>query len=110
MITYHWTITKMLTFPLPQEPNFVVLVDYTVAGTDGTYTAVCENTAKFPQDPNQPDYIPYRDLTEEIVLGWIQASLEPTTYDSIYGNIAGQINDQKNPPPSPEPKPLPWVI
>lgn len=110
MTTYHWTITQMQTFPLPQEPNFVVYVGYNVIGTDGTYTAVCENTAQFPQDPNQPDYIPYRDLTEAIVLGWVQATLDEPTYDSIYGNIAGQINAQKNPPVTPEAKPLPWVI
>jgi hypothetical protein len=100
----------MLTVPLPLEPNFVVFVNYTVLGTDGDYTAVCENSAYFPQDLNQPDYIPYRDLTEAIVLGWVQAELDEPSYASIYGNIEGQINDQKNPTPSPEPKPLPWVI
>jgi hypothetical protein len=110
MTTYHWAITQMQTVPLPLEPNFVVFVNYLVLGTDGDYTGTFEGTAYFPQDPNQPAYIPYRDLTEAIVLGWVQASLEPTYYDTIYGGINGVIEDKKNPPPSPEPKPLPWVI
>ena len=110
MTTYHWTVTRLSTVPLPLEPNFVVYADFVVLGTDGTYTGTFENSAFFPQDPNQPGYIPYRDLTEAIVLGWIQASLSEEDYATIYGGINGAIESQKNPAVVPEPKPLPWVI
>ena len=110
MTTYHWTVTRLSTVPLPIEPNFVVYADYVVLGTDGTYTGTFEGSAMFPQDPNQPDYIPYRDLTEAIVLEWIQGQMDPNYYETIYGGINGEIECKKTPPVVPEPKPLPWVI
>jgi hypothetical protein len=55
------------------------------------------------------EFIPYADLTEEIVLGWIQEELGENGIISITACIDGQIASQKNPPVSPENTPLPWV-
>jgi hypothetical protein len=108
MSTYIWQIKNLDTVNLSTEPNFVVKVDYFVTGMDGTYVGTYENSSFFNQDPNQPDFIPYENLTSEIVIGWVQSKLTETDYSCIYGVIEGQIESQKNPPPTPQPTPLPW--
>jgi hypothetical protein len=45
-----------------------------VVGVDGTYEASLSNIARFSTESVSP-FIPYEDLTEEIVIGWIQTDL-----------------------------------
>ena len=48
-----------------------------VAQSDGTpsYTASEGGKLRCEGDPTSPDFIPYADLTENDVLGWVYASL-----------------------------------
>ena len=72
MNTYQWTVTALSTMPTP-TPEYVVLAQYTVTGTDGTITVETQGISQFSVNPEQTDFVPYADLTEEIVLGWIQS-------------------------------------
>ena len=49
-------------------------------------------------------FIPYDQLTEAIVIGWIPAS----DIESSQACVQGQINSLITPPASPENTPLPW--
>jgi hypothetical protein len=40
------------------------------------------------------DYIPFEDLTEEIVFGWVQATLD---VEAMEDSLLAQIEEQKNP-------------
>lgn len=107
-MNYTWTIDAMYVVQNP-EPNYVVTVLWTLSGTDGEYTANIQGNTELAVNQEQTDYIPYADLTEEIVIGWVQNALGPTGIYNYEQNIVGQIDSMINPPVSPEQAPLPWI-
>jgi len=106
--TYIWTITSMSTLPSPPAPinEYVVLAQYLVTGTDGTNTASIAGSSQFTIDTTATP-IPYSQLTQAEVLGWIQA--EPNLVINTQANIDGQIASIVSPPISPAVTELPWV-
>ncbi len=81
---------------------------WTLTGVDGEYTASINGMERFTIDDNKPDYVPYSDLTEAVVIGWIQVALGEQGVANTEACVQGQINSQINPPVSPENTPLPW--
>ncbi len=62
----------------PDSTGGVFLVYWScVAASDGTpsYTATEGGKLRLTPDPSSSDYIPYADLTEADVLGWVYNSL-----------------------------------
>ena len=104
MTTYTTTITAMYTVPNPT--GYVVNVLFTVNGTDGTYTAKIDGNINFAPEQDQVDFIPYANLTEAIVMGWINTATN--NQENYYANVQGQINSMITPPVSPTSQPLPW--
>jgi len=104
MTTYTTTINAMYTVDTP-DPEYVVNVLFTVTGTDGTNTASIDGNCQFSSD-QAAVFIPYDELTEEIVIGWINSATDDQA--SYYANIDGQIASIVNPPVSPMNTPLPW--
>jgi hypothetical protein len=106
MTTFTWIVTTLWTETIAGEQNYVVIASYNVTGVDGSYTASLSNTAQF-STANVSNFIPYEDLTNEIVIGWIQQDLGVNGVNSIEACIQGQIDSQINPPVVPEVTPLP---
>lgn len=105
--TYTWTINSMYTINQP-DPNYVVNVLWTLTGVDGTTTASIPGNTMF--DSNQSStFIPYEQLTEAVVIGWVQTSLGADGIANYEANVQGQINSILNPPVSPQNTPLPWA-
>ena len=102
--TYTTTINQMFTVPNPT--GYVVNVIFTVSGTDGTHTAEIGGNIQFTPEQNEPNYIPYNELTQAEVLGWINEATDNQA--NYYANIDGQLNSIINPPVSPSSQPLPW--
>jgi hypothetical protein len=102
MTQFTTTITRMYTLNTP-EPDYVVNVLWKVTGVDGQYTASIDGNTQFTSQQGST-FIPYQDLTEAIVLGWIPA--EQTA--SAQACVQGQIDSMITPPVSPENTPLPW--
>ena len=92
----------MYTIQQPQ-PDYVVNVTWQVDGVDGTYTASIGGNTVFSSNQSST-FIPYDQLTEEIVLGWIPAD----QIASAQACVQGQIDSMINPPVSPQRTPLPW--
>ena len=109
-ITYTWTATSLIGYPvLDGETDVVTRACYTVLADDGEgHTADYSNFAYTPIDPSVP-FIPYADLTNDIIIGWVQFNIGADLVASIEGSLAIQIERQVNPPPQPEVLPLPWV-
>ena len=107
MTTYTWAVTALYTETIAGEQNYVVIANYSVVGVDGTHEASLSNIARFSTESVSP-FIPYEDLTEADVIGWIQADLGTDGVDNLYACIQGQIDSQKNPPVVPVNTPLPW--
>ena len=103
---YSTTITSMYTLNDP-SPDYVVNVLFTVTGTDGTNTASIGGNCQFTSN-QESVFIPYADLTEEIVLNWINEATDNQA--NYYANIDGQIASIVNPPVSPANTPLPWAV
>ena len=107
MINYTWKIKNLWTKTIDGQQDYVVIAAYDVTGVDGEFSSSLSNTAQFSSS-SVSEFVPYADLTEEIVLGWIQSELGENGVLSITACIEGQIESQKNPPVSPEITPLPW--
>jgi hypothetical protein len=89
MTTYLWTIVNMNRLT---ADGFVVTVHYNVSATDGTYNASTYGTVGYTEQPGET-YVPYADLTQEMVVGWVKASLgEATVEASLQSQIDAQIN------------------
>jgi hypothetical protein len=108
MTNYTWVVTTLYTKTIENEQNYVVTAYYDVTGVDGVYTASLSNVAQFSTASVSP-FIPYEDLTNDIVIGWIQNGLGVDGVSNIEACIQGQIDSQINPPVSPENTPLPWT-
>ena len=106
MTTFNWTVTQLLTETIAGEQNYVVIANYDVIGVDGVYTSSLSDSARF-STANVDTFIPYEDLTNSIVIGWIQALLGVDGVANYEASIQGQIDSQINPPVTPEVTPLP---
>jgi hypothetical protein len=55
-------------------------------------------------------FVPYADLTEAIVLGWVQGALGESGVAAAEAQAQGYIDRQMHPPSEmPQNTPLPWV-
>jgi len=102
MTTFTTTITNMYTMQTP-DPDYVVNALWQVTGVDGEYTASIQGNTQFTSQQG-PDFIPYADLTEATVIGWIPES----QITSAQACVQGQIDSMITPPISPANTPLPW--
>ena len=93
-------------YTVPNPTGYVVNVLFNVSGTDGTYTANIDGNINFAPEQDQVDFIPYANLTEAIVMGWINTATN--NQENYYANVQGQINSMITPPVSPTSQPLPW--
>ena len=90
MTTFNWQIPQMDRLA---SDGFVVTVHYIVNATDETYSASTYGTVGYTQEPGET-YIPYADLTEATVVGWVQTLLGK---DTVEASLQSQIDAQKNP-------------
>ena len=109
-ITYTWTSTALLGYPAFDGQTDVVTTSfYTVVADDGSgHTSSFTGAQSTPLDPSAP-FIPYNDLSNEIVIGWVQSNLGENGVRAIEDNLNAQIETQVNPPIRPEILPIPWA-
>jgi hypothetical protein len=98
-ITYTWKVNSMKVRDNNTLSNVVVQTYWEKEGTDEQ-----GNTGKFSGatpfdlatvDPN--NFTPFEQLTQEIVLGWIQAVVVGQYEEHVNNAIAEQINNTKSP-------------
>ena len=100
--TFTTRITSMYTLNTP-EPDYVVNVLYEVTGVDGTYTASIGGNTQFNSADQEGAFIPYDQLTEATVIGWIPEN----QIASAQACVQGQLDSMANPPVSPANTALP---
>ena len=101
-LTYTWKLTGLKKQDTEDFNDLVIGTRWTVTGTDedavdGTFQGA---TPLDIPDAGQEGYIPYAELTEEIVLGWIKEHVSgsnPATnyWDHIDGRIVKAIDEKK---------------
>jgi len=108
--TYTWTVNWMNCYPTAESQTDVVFqVSWTCLGSNGAtppVTASITNVANIIYNPNEP-FIPYAQLTQDVVIGWVQEDMTPTGVAATEAALDTGIANQVNPPVvSP---PLPWA-
>ena len=98
-LTYTWAITSLKKTTDGSVDNFVVQSTWTCTGTDEDGDSGTFNGATpFPLDSLDPaTFIPYEDLTEADVLGWIQAVVVGSYKEHVDAQINKQIALVKDP-------------
>jgi hypothetical protein len=86
---YTWTIAQL---ERNTSDNFVTIVHYRVTAIDGECTASTYGTVGYTQESET--FIPFADLTEATVVGWVKESLGE---DTVQDALASQIEAQKAP-------------
>jgi hypothetical protein len=94
----------MYTLQQP-DPNYVVNALWEVTGVDGANTASIGGNTQFNSADQVGTFIPYDQLTEATVIGWIPES----AITSAQACVQGQIDSMITPPVSPQNTPLPWA-
>ena len=74
VITAHWTSTK----------------------SDGEYTASSYGAEGFQPDPESPDFVPFEQLTEADVIGWLEAKEDWA--EELEERLDAELDRMINPP------------
>jgi hypothetical protein len=89
--TFTWNIANL---EREVADGFVYTAHYTIDAKDDTYSAGAYGSIGF----ERPDtLIPFADLTQEIVVGWVKDALGTEKVTDIEVALQGQLNEQRNP-------------
>lgn len=107
-ITYTWKIKNLKVRDENGKPNAVVQTYWEKIGTDEQgNTGVFSGATPFTAENVAPEaFIPFEQLTEEIVLGWIQNVVVGSYEEHVNDQILKQITEKRNPISD---VPLPWA-
>jgi hypothetical protein len=110
-LTYTWKLKSLKKTNTNEFEDVIVQTYWECTGTDADGDSGTFNGATpFPaQDVNGDGFIDYKDLTEEIVLGWIQAQVVGGYKEHIDSQIMKQIDSKKNPVVEVSENDLPWA-
>jgi hypothetical protein len=76
--------------------GFVINVAWSCTASQNSASAFYGGTTTYENDPSEPGFIPYDQLTEEIVLGWVFAALGDQKAE-IEANLTAKVEKQLNP-------------
>lgn len=98
-ITYTWKVTSVKTKNEGANQDAVVQTYWTKTGVDadgheGTFSGATPFTSV--NVPNG-DFVPFENLTEAMVLGWIQAVVVGGYEEHVNAQIQKQIDEKHNP-------------
>jgi len=90
--TFTWAISQL---ERETADGFVFTAHYTVNANDGTYSSGAYGSIGFQRPDN---LIPFADLTEELVVGWVKEALGGAEkVIEIEAALQAQIDEQRNP-------------
>ena len=107
-VMYTWQITGLKTKKEGSYDDAVIHSHWTVTGTDGEHTGVFNGATPFTTAtaPEEYQFVPFSQLTEETVLGWIQDQVVGSYADHIMEQIFQKLESQTNVIVD---QPLPWA-
>ena len=95
-ITYTWKVTSVKVKDEGDNTDAIVQTFWTKTGTDdngeqGTFSGATPFTSV---DVPEGDFVDFADLTEEIILGWIQAVVVDEYENHVNQQIQKQIDQR----------------
>ena len=94
MITYKWTFSAFDCKLDEQLDKVVTTVHWRYAGTDQDGITAETYGAQSVGEPNPDAFTAYPQISEEQVIGWMEATID---MEAMNENISNQINLIKNP-------------
>lgn len=90
------TTFKIANLDRHTADGFVTVAHWTASQTDGEFTASTYGTVGFVKEDGV-NLVPYEDLTEEQVIGWVKGALSEEQLAAIDASLASNIAEQKTP-------------
>jgi len=110
MTIFSWNIRLMEVVPQEGSLNEVVIIIYwdrNASRVSGGKTYTAHRTGISNLGPPDPyNFTPFNQLTQQQVVGWVEASLGQDQIDAIDLSLEGEIDSQITPPT--EVLPPPW--
>ena len=98
-INYSWNFNPLESYPTASgETDVVFLVHWQLVANTGSY-----NASNIGVQPNAAlesgsTFIPFNELTKDIVYGWITSSMGTESVDRMCAGLKARIENQINPP------------
>ncbi len=99
--TYTWKIAQL---ERETVDGYVFIAHYTVDAEDGTYRAGAYGSIGFERP--EGELIPFADLTEELVVGWVKDKLGEDAVANAEASLQAVLNEQAAPTKA---SGLPWA-
>jgi hypothetical protein len=77
------------------DDGYVFTGHYTINAADGTYTSGAYGSLGFERP--EGEMIPFADLTEEMVIGWVKDKFGPEKVAEIEAALQSQLDEQRHP-------------
>lgn len=99
--TYTWKIAQL---ERETADGYVYTAHYTVDAKDDVYSAGAYGSIGFERP--EGELIPFSDLTEELVVGWVQEQLGEEKVSEVEAALQAQLDEQASPTKAAG---LPWA-
>jgi hypothetical protein len=99
MTTFKWVVSSLDSYPKDAEglTDVICVIHWRYQAeqveNEKTYFAEVYGTLSVPS-PDPADFVPYDQVTYEMVCGWLEAGLDQVSLDE---NLDSQIENQINP-------------
>lgn len=107
MTDYTWKVDQIHTLQQPNE-NLVVQVKWTLTGTKNGIVRAISDQAKIIADESTT-FVPYANLTEEIIVGWVKATLGDQRIEDYKAALEKKISSALDLAQVPKSTSLPWA-
>lgn len=93
-----WSVQQMDCYPiLDGNEDVVSTVRWRLIATKGDYSSSIDGIINFPV-ANLSSFVPFAELTEETVIGWVKAAMGDEQVEAYEAAVAAQIEALVNPP------------
>lgn len=82
-----WSIDQITR---QSDTGGVIRADWRCRASDGPHESAQIGVASFAPDPQTPGFVPFAELTESDVVGWVQASLGTEAVAEIEGRLVAE--------------------
>ena len=96
-VNYTWDCKTVDIHPQENDLTDVVYnIHWKLTGKEGEHEVEAIGTVAVALDPETP-FIPFEDLTNEIIVGWTKEAMGEEQVQAIEDSVASQIAELENP-------------
>lgn len=90
-------IWKIASLERSLPDGTVLNAHWTAYATDAGFGSSAYGSVSFSRDPEAPGFIPYDELTEPTVIGWVKGALGAEQVAAVEARMAADIEAQRAP-------------